>query len=50
MTADSNNVVRVTATQSKKVEKNTKLGESTTREFGEYQQVVTLPGRRAPRT
>jgi HSP20 family protein len=44
VTADSNNSLRVTASESKQQKKNTKQGEESMSEFGEYQQVVTLPG------
>lgn len=44
VTADSNNVLRVAATQSKEEKKNTGAGEEMMKEFGDYEQLVTLPG------
>lgn len=44
VTAESPNRLRVTATQSKQEKNMSKNGESVMSEFGEYQQLVTLPG------
>lgn len=44
VTAESNNLLRVTAAKSKQLKKTTELGESLLAEFGEYEQLVTLPG------
>jgi hypothetical protein len=44
VTAESNNLLRVTASQSKQQKKTTDSGEMVTSEFGEYQQAVKLPG------
>jgi HSP20 family molecular chaperone IbpA len=44
VTAESNNLLRVTASKAKQEKKTTQLGESLVAEFGEYEQLVTLPG------
>lgn len=44
VTADSNNVLHVAATQTKQEKKNTGGGEEMVKEFGDYEQLVTLPG------
>lgn len=44
VTAEPNNRLRVSASQSKQEKKESKAGETFTSEFGEYEQVVTLPG------
>lgn len=44
VTAESNNRLRVSASQSKEQEKQTSAGETLTAEFGDYEQMVTLPG------
>ena len=44
VTAESPNLLRVSAVQSRQQKKADKLGESLTAQFGEYEQLVTLPG------
>jgi HSP20 family molecular chaperone IbpA len=44
VTADSSNRLRVTATHSKQQTNTTKAAETSTSEWGEYDQLVTLPG------
>lgn len=44
VTADSNNVLRVAATQTKQEKKNIGGSEEMMKEFGDYEQLVTLPG------
>jgi HSP20 family molecular chaperone IbpA len=44
VTAESNNRLRVAASESKQQKKETKGSEMLTSEFGDYEQVVTLPG------
>lgn len=42
--ADSNNMLRVSASQSKQEKKNANGAQESVSEFGEYEQLVTLPG------
>lgn len=44
VTAEPNNRLRVSASQSKQEKEESKAGETFTSEFGEYEQVVALPG------
>jgi HSP20 family molecular chaperone IbpA len=44
VTADSINVLRVAATQTKQEKKNIGGSEEMMKEFGDYEQLVTLPG------
>jgi HSP20 family molecular chaperone IbpA len=44
VTADSNNLLRVSASESKQQKKESQQGTTLMSEFGEYQQLVTLPG------
>lgn len=44
VTAESDNLLRVIASESKQEKKNDKLGTMSLSEFGEYEQLVTLPG------